>query len=63
MKPRRHMKCIYFLEGYCAYQGFIIDPCKPDACRISDFVCTLTYADPDFEPFIDELNRRLTRGV
>ena len=63
MKPRRHMECVYYSDGICTKHGFTIDLCKPDNCMIADFAYVLIYADSDFEPFIDELNRGLTRGV
>ena len=57
------MECVYYSDGLCTKHGFAIDSCKPDTCVIADFSYVLIYADPDFEPFIDELNRRLDRGV
>ena len=63
MKPRRRMKCVYYSDGLCTKHGFTIDLCKPNTCVIAEFAYAITFADPDFEPFIDELNRRLDRGV
>ena len=63
MKPRRQIECVYYSDGRCTKHGFTIDPCKPDTCVIADFFYNLIYADPEFEAFMDELNRRLDKGV
>lgn len=63
MKPRRRIECVYYSDGRCTKHGFTIDSCRVDTCTIADFSFVLIYADPDFEPFIDELNRRLDKGV
>ena len=63
MKPRRQIECVYYSDGRCTKHGFTIDPCKPETCIIADFSYVLIYADPEFEAFIDELNRRLDKGV
>lgn len=63
MKPKRIIECVYYSDGYCTKHGFMIDPCKPDTCMITDFSYVLIHADPEFVPFIDELNRRLDKGV
>ena len=63
MKPRRQIECVYYSDGRCTKYGFTIDICEPKGCNIMYLMETFIYADPDFEPFIDELNRRLDKGV
>ena len=63
MKPKRFVECVYYSDRYCTKHGFMIDPCKPETCIIADFAYEFIYPDPDFVPFIDELNRRLDKGV
>lgn len=63
MKPHERYECLHFLDGYCTRYGFMIDPCNAEGCENATVVCTLVYADPEYEPFIDELNRRLDKGV
>ena len=63
MKPRRQIECVYYSNGRCTKHGFTIDPCKTNTCVIADFSYVLIHVDSDFEPFIDELNRRLDKGV
>ena len=63
MKPKRIISCSHYHLGLCIRFGYIVDDCKPKDCEVADFVYELIYPDPDFEPFIDELNRRLDKGV
>ena len=63
MKPRRVMECIYYNNRKCSRYGFTIDDCEPEDCKVAEFVYVLIYPDPDFVPFMDELNRRLDKGV
>lgn len=63
MKPKRIVNCSRYFVGLCLNYGCIIEDCKPEECPIGDSLYKLIYPDPDFEPFIDELNRRLDKGV
>ena len=63
MKPKRIINCSHYHLGLCIRFGYTIDDCKPKDCEVADFVYEFIYPDPDFEPFIDELNRRLDKGV
>lgn len=63
MKPKKNIECVYYNNGKCTRFGYNIDDCNPNNCEVADFVYTFIRADSDFEPFVDELNRRLDKGV
>ena len=63
MKPKIITRCVHHRHKKCTSFGYTIDDCKYTGCKVALFESVTIYADPDFEPFIDELNHRLTRGV
>ena len=63
MKPRMITKCVHHRHKKCTRFGYAIDDCKYTGCKIALFKSIVIFVDSDFEPFIDELNRRLDKGV
>lgn len=63
MKETIRLICKHLKFNRCTYAGFVIDDCKPIGCKLKKFTQIPIKVDPDYEPFIDELNRRLSKGV
>lgn len=63
MKPKIITRCVHHRNKKCTRFGYTIDDCKYTGCKVALFESIAIHADPDFEPFIDELNRRLDKGV